>query len=140
MTRNHEVLLASYPEAMPDEGHFIHQPCDMPAEGGVRLRTIWLSVDPYLRGRMAPVKSYIPPFEPGKRIESHCVAEVMASDNPAFAAGDVLLLPISDTAHAREAVGATVKAARSLHEHYDVLGVSIESRAWFFAFRLSPKN
>lgn len=125
MTRNHEVLLASYPEGMPETSHFIHQHCDMPGGGGVTLRLIWLSVDPYLRGRMAPVKSYIPPFEPGKRIESHCVAEVTASDNPAFAAGDVVTgtLPWAEhQSHSGEGL-TKITSGAPLSYHLGVLGM-----------------
>jgi chromosome partitioning protein len=46
----------------------------------------------------------------------------------AFAAGDALLLPVSSSAHAEEAVEATVRAAREFHEPYDVFGVTVETR------------
>ena len=90
MTANHEILLASRPHGAPVAANFEHREAPMPeaGEGEVLLRMIWLSVDPYLRGRMNEGKSYIQPFEPGKRLESGCVAEVVASNNDKFAVGD----------------------------------------------------
>lgn len=57
-------------------------------EGEILLQTKYLSVDPYLRGRMSDAKSYIPPFEVGKPLSSGTVAEVIASKNENFATGD----------------------------------------------------
>jgi NADPH-dependent curcumin reductase CurA len=93
MSNNHEIILASRPVGMPTAENFGHQAIanPEPAAGEVLLRTIYLSVDPYLRGRMNEGKSYIPPFEPGGPIESGCVAEVVASNNDAFKAGDYVV-------------------------------------------------
>tara|TARA_R110000868_G_scaffold404573_2_gene682894 strand:+ start:1238 stop:2239 length:1002 start_codon:yes stop_codon:yes gene_type:complete len=57
-------------------------------KGDILLDTIYISVDPYLRGRMNDAKSYIPPFEVGKPISSGLVAKVMASKNDHFNEGD----------------------------------------------------
>ena len=90
MSANHEVLLASRPHGAPTPDNFEHKAAETPTPGAgeVLLRMVWLSVDPYLRGRMNDVKSYIPPFQPGKPLESGCVAEVAASNNDGFAVGD----------------------------------------------------
>ena len=58
------------------------------AEGEILLETKYLSVDPYLRGRMNDAKSYVPPFEVGKPISSGIVAEVTDSKNDNFKKGD----------------------------------------------------
>ncbi len=90
MPTNHEIQLASRPVGAPTDANFAHQTMPMPEAGAgeVLLRLVYLSVDPYLRGRMNDVKSYIPPFEVGKPLESGCVAEVVATNNPDFKVGD----------------------------------------------------
>jgi len=57
-------------------------------EGEVLLETKYLSVDPYLRGRMSDAKSYVPPFEVGEPINSGIIAEVIDSKNENFQKGD----------------------------------------------------
>ncbi|TLP79152.1 NADP-dependent oxidoreductase [Maribacter sp. ACAM166] len=58
------------------------------SDGELLLKSIYISVDPYLRGRMSAAKSYIPPFEVGKPISSGIVAEVLDSKNKKFNKGD----------------------------------------------------
>lgn len=58
------------------------------SEGEILLETKYLSVDPYLRGRMSDAKSYIPPFEVGKPLSSGIVAEVIQSNNKKYTPGD----------------------------------------------------
>jgi len=60
-------------------------------EGEILLKSLFISVDPYMRGRMTNAKSYIPPFAIGKPIDGGVVAEVIESRNPDFAAGDAVL-------------------------------------------------
>lgn len=90
MPANHEILLASRPVGLPTDDNFTYQETAMPTagDGEVLLRLVYLSVDPYLRGRMNEGKSYIAPFEPGGPIESGAVAEVVGSNHPDFAAGE----------------------------------------------------
>jgi len=65
---------------------------DQPLEDGqIRVRNLWLSVDPYMRGRMNDVKSYVPPFAIGEPMQGGAVGEVLESRNPGFAAGDKVL-------------------------------------------------
>lgn len=87
-----QVLLAARPEGMPTAETFeiASAAIPSPAEGEVLLRLLYLSVDPYLRGRMNDVKSYVPPFAVGAPLESGCVATVVESRNDAFAVGDVV--------------------------------------------------
>lgn len=56
--------------------------------GEMRLETLYVSVDPYLRGRMSDAKSYVPPFELNKPIHSGVIAKVIASQNDQFKEGD----------------------------------------------------
>src|SRR3954453_3836472 len=62
-----------------------------PGDGQVLLRTIWLSLDPYMRGRMSDGPSYAAPVPIGGVMEGGTVAEVVASNNPGFAKGDIVL-------------------------------------------------
>ncbi|BDD04373.1 NADP-dependent oxidoreductase [Aureibacter tunicatorum] len=61
---------------------------EKPKDGELKLKTIYISVDPYLRGRMNLAKSYIPPFELGKPIESGMIAQVEESLNEEYKQGD----------------------------------------------------
>lgn len=93
MSANAEIILASRPSGAPVPANFEHRAVDMPviADGQVHLRLIYLSLDPYLRGRMNAGKSYVPPFEVGAAMGSGCVAEVMESRHKGFAAGDLVM-------------------------------------------------
>ncbi len=62
-----------------------------PGAGEVLLRTLFLSLDPYMRGRMSDAKSYAEPVPVGGVMEGGTVSEVMASNNPKFAVGDIVL-------------------------------------------------
>ncbi|MFN3262652.1 MAG: NADP-dependent oxidoreductase [Pikeienuella sp.] len=93
MTAAKEILLSAYPVGMPTSDTFTIRdaaPATAPARG-VALKLLWLSVDPYLRGRMSSAKSYAQPFEPGKPIYSGGVAEVTSSDNPKFPVGSLVM-------------------------------------------------
>ena len=96
--QNKEIRLASRPTGMPTDANFQITESDVPApgDGEVLLRTLYISVDPYLRGRMREGRSYIPPFEVGQVIVSGTVAEVVESKSPLFKTGDIVsggLLP-----------------------------------------------
>ncbi len=56
----------------------------------VRVRNLWLSVDPYMRGRMNDVKSYVPPFQVGEPMEGGAIGEVVESKADGFAPGDLV--------------------------------------------------
>ena len=66
-------------------------PIGEPAEGEVLIRTIYISVDPYLRGRMNDAKSYIPPFELNQPITSGVIGQVVESKSQLFQKNDVIL-------------------------------------------------
>jgi len=85
--------LKSRPEGMPSAANFEFREIDLPpvGEGMVRVRNRWLSVDPYMRGRMNDVKSYVPPFKLGEPMEGGAVGEVVESKADGFAAGDLVL-------------------------------------------------
>lgn len=62
-----------------------------PRKGEFLVRNIWMSVDPYMRGRMIERKSYVPSFELGKALEGGCIGKVVESKNDQFAVGDYVL-------------------------------------------------
>jgi len=90
---NTQVILKSRPEGMPSEENFevVQRPMPEPGEGEVLRRTLWLSVDPYMRGRMSTAKSYAEPAKLGEPMVGQTVAQVIASNNPRFSPGDFVL-------------------------------------------------
>lgn len=87
---NHAILLNNRPEGKPQLSDFAWITEEQPEiqSGEVLLRTSYVSVDPYLRGRMSDAKSYVPPFELNKPISSGIIAEVVESNNSDFSKGD----------------------------------------------------
>jgi NADPH-dependent curcumin reductase CurA len=87
------ILLAARPTGEPKPSDFRLEECAVPepGPGQVLLRTIWLSLDPYMRGRMSDGPSYAQPVPVGGVMEAGTVSEVIASNNPAFSTGDVVL-------------------------------------------------
>lgn len=85
-----EIRLASRPTGAPGAENFDLVHADIPADladGEILVRNDWMSVDPYMRGRMTDVPSYIPPFQLGVALEGSAVGEVVASRAPAVPAG-----------------------------------------------------
>ncbi|MEQ7874643.1 NADP-dependent oxidoreductase [Sphingomonas sp. ASV193] len=80
------------PNGMPVPDDFAFRDIDLPAlgEGMVRVANRFLSVDPYMRGRMNDVKSYVPPFALDAPMEGGAVGEVIESNDPGFAPGDLV--------------------------------------------------
>jgi len=87
-----EIHLVSRPKGMPTADNFtIAQTEIKPLQDGqILVRNLYLSVDPYMRGRMNEGKSYVPPFELGKALEGGAVGEVIESRAPEFKPGDVV--------------------------------------------------
>ncbi len=85
--------LKSRPNGMPTADNFELK--DLPSaplqDGEVRVRNLFLSVDPYMRGRMNDVKSYVPPFQIGEPLQGGAVGEVIESRAEGFAAGDQVM-------------------------------------------------
>jgi NADPH-dependent curcumin reductase len=90
---NRQIVLKSRPEAMPGLDNFalVETPVPEPGEGEVLIRTLWLSLDPYMRGRMSAAKSYAKSVEVGATMVGGTVGEIIASKNPKFAMGDIVL-------------------------------------------------
>jgi NADPH-dependent curcumin reductase CurA len=85
--------LKSRPNGMPTSDNFEFGDTPLPelGDGMVHVRNRWLSVDPYMRGRMNDVKSYVPPFQIGAPREGGAVGEVIDSRDPSLKPGDMVL-------------------------------------------------
>ncbi len=85
--------LKSRPQGLPTSENFELADIELPAieDGMVRVRNRWLSVDPYMRGRMNDVKSYVPPFAIDAPMEGGAVGEVVESKADGFKPGDEVL-------------------------------------------------
>ncbi len=92
MTQSREVQLVHRPDATPQPSDFKLVTVDVPAPapGQVQVRNSWMSVDPYMRGRMRDVKSYSAPFELNAAMGGGAVGEVIASNDPSLAVGDMV--------------------------------------------------
>jgi NADPH-dependent curcumin reductase CurA len=79
----------------------------------VQVRNTWMTVDPYMRGRMNDVKSYAPPFQLGEAMQGGAVGEVVASNDPSLKAGDL----VQSFFGWREAFNAPAGAVQKLETH-----------------------
>ncbi|MCL6745647.1 NADP-dependent oxidoreductase [Kosakonia sp. R1.Fl] len=91
--RNRRWVLASRPHGAPAADNFRLEEDDIatPGEGQVLLRTVFLSLDPYMRGRMSDAPSYSPPVKIGEVMCGGTVSRVVKSQHPDFAEGDWVL-------------------------------------------------
>jgi len=87
---NKQITLAARPSGMPKPADFklIESPVPEPRPGEFVVRILYVSVDPYMRGRMNDVKSYAPPVQIGDVMGAGAVGKLIASQNPQFQAGD----------------------------------------------------
>ncbi|MCH6483041.1 NADP-dependent oxidoreductase [Pseudoxanthomonas sp. LH2527] len=91
--RNTRIVLAARPQGEPtaDDFRLEHAPLPEPAEGQVLLRNRYLSLDPYMRGRMNAGRSYAKPIGIGEVMDGGTVSEVIASRHPDLHVGDMVL-------------------------------------------------
>ena len=88
------VFLKEYPAGMPEPALFDMRDIEVssPGAGEMLCRTVWMSVDPYMRGRMRPeVKSYIPPFALDEPLAGGAVSQIVESNIDGFAPGDYVV-------------------------------------------------
>ena len=87
-----EIRLASRPSGLPTAANFTLAWTDVGPlkDREVLVRNLFMSVDPYMRGRMNDRKSYVPPFELGKPLNGGAVGDVIESRAPEFKPGDVV--------------------------------------------------
>ena len=88
-----EIRLKSRPKGIPKESDFelVEVPVPEMGENQLLVKNLYMSVDPYMRGRMNDIKSYIPPFQIGETLEGGSVGEVTASNNDQFKRGDMVI-------------------------------------------------
>lgn len=88
-----EIHLASRPQGWPTAENFALVTVEVPPlqQGEVLVRNLFLSVDPYMRGRMNDVKSYVPPFQIGQPLDGGAVGEVIETAADGFRTGDIVL-------------------------------------------------
>ena len=93
MPSNMQVLLASRPTGWVEESNFriVETPLPKPEARQLLIKIHWLSLDPYMRGRMSTAKSYTKPVEVGEVMTGGTVGEVIESSNPKFKTGDYVV-------------------------------------------------
>ena len=93
MERNLQIRLARRPIGEPsvDDFRFVEEAMPAPGAGEVLLQTLWLSLDPYMRGRMSEARSYVAPVAIDAVMVGGTVGKVLASNDPRFSVGDLAL-------------------------------------------------
>jgi len=88
-----QIVLAARPQGEPVPADFRLEACEVPdpGPGEVLVRNTWMSVDPYMRGRMNDARSYVPPFQVGLPLDGGAVGTVVASGDPAVPEGATVL-------------------------------------------------
>jgi len=101
-TPSREIRLAARPhgEPRPSDFELVEVQLPDPGPGELLVRNTFMSVDPYMRGRMNDVKSYVPPFQLGQPLDGGAIGEVVASDVEGLAPGDVVLHGLGWREHA----------------------------------------
>ena len=91
--KSRQVQLLSRPQGAPTADNFQVAEVDLkaPEQGEVLVRNLFLSVDPYMRGRMNESKSYVPPFPIGGAMEGGALGEVLESKFPQLLPGDLVV-------------------------------------------------
>ena len=144
MTQNRQVLLVSRPQGPVTEQNFriVDALLRAPADGEVLVRNEWLSLDPYMRGRMSDAKSYVPPASLDEPMTGQTVGEVLDSRDARFNPGDKVLTSLGWQSHgvARGDDLVTIDVRRAPASYYlGVLGMP-GITAWFGLFEIGqPK-
>lgn len=88
-----QIELVSRPDGMPQQSNFEMRTAGVGPikDGEILVKNQWMSVDPYMRGRMKDTDSYVPPFQIDEPLEGGCIGEVIQSQNSDFKEGDMVL-------------------------------------------------
>jgi NADPH-dependent curcumin reductase len=124
-TKNRQILLGSRPSGEPtlDNFQLAENEIPKPGPGQMLLRTIYLSLDPYMRGRMNAGPSYVPSVEIGKVMSGQSVCEVVESNLPNYYPGDIVLAATGWQEFSLSNGDETQKVDRSLGSISYALGV-----------------
>ena len=141
---NKQVLLASRPQGwvIPDNFHIVESPIAKPDAGEVLVKNEWLSLDPYMRGRMNDVKSYAPCAQLGEVMVGQTVGEVIESRDPRFKPGDKVLTQLGWQLYgvAKASELAPIDATRAPTSYYlGILGMP-GITAWFGLSEIGRPN
>ena len=112
-------------EPVPENFELVEVPLGELEDGQVRVANRYMSVDPYMRGRMNDVASYVPPFELGAALTGSAVGEVVASRSERFRVGDVVVhgLGWRDVATGPAEAFTVVDGAAPLSHYLGILGM-----------------
>ena len=115
MTTSREIRLKSRPKGLPTAENFDLATVELPAPGPgeVQVRNTWMTVDPYMRGRMNDTKSYTPPFQIGEALQGGAIGEVTISNDPSLKVGDL----VQSGNGWREGFNAPAGAVQKLNTH-----------------------
>lgn len=122
---NRQIVLKSRPVGIPTAENFeiLDAPESSVKEGELLVKAKYISVDPYMRGRMSDAKSYVAPFELGQPMEGGVVAEVMESRHPDFKEGDAVLAPLKWQEIQAVSAGKVTKLDKSIAPLSYYLGI-----------------
>ncbi len=124
-----QIQLASRPEGMPvrEDFHYKEIEVPKPSQGEILVKTLYLSVDPYMRGRMSDAKSYVEPFQLNEALAGGAVGEVVESKSDHFQAGDFVvgMLPWQEYSLANEKqVRVIDPKVAPISTHLSILGLT----------------
>jgi NADPH-dependent curcumin reductase len=123
---NQRIVLASHPEGWVTPEHFRIEkaPLPRPADGEVLVKNLWLSLDPYMRGRISKQKSYVKGVEPGEVMVGQTVGEVVESKNEKFKPGEHVLTQLGWQLYGTTSEAVKVDGKRAPLSYYlGVLGM-----------------
>jgi NADPH-dependent curcumin reductase CurA len=137
---NRQVLLDSRPQGAATASNFrvVETPMPRPGPGEVLVRNRWLSVDPYMRGRMSDAKSYVPPAKLGEVMVGQTVGEIVESNDPRVGVGDTVLTSLGWQTHGVARGGDVERVDTSLAPaswYLGILGMP-GMTAWFGLFEV----
>lgn len=91
--KSQQIVLASRPEGVPQKDNFKVTTTELSSitDGEFLVKNEWMSVDPYMRGRMKVGDSYVPAFKIGEPLEGGCIGKVVETKNDDFQEGDYVL-------------------------------------------------
>jgi NADPH-dependent curcumin reductase len=124
--QNQRWVLASRPTGAVSEDNFRLETAPVPAcgEGEVLVKNLWLSLDPYMRGRMSAAKSYVKGVDIGEVMVGQTAGEVLESKNPSFKKGDRVLTQLGWQLYGTTKDASKVDASRAPLSYYlGVLGM-----------------
>lgn len=127
--KNKQIILANRPKGMPDDSTFqlVEKDIDELKEGQILIKTLYVSVDPYMRGRMEDAESYVEPYPLNKVIEGGSVGEVIESKSESFSKGDIVTGMFGWQTHATADEAAVRKIDPSIAPittHLGILGMT----------------